>query len=200
MKLFNRIFAFAILLLVANFISTRDVILEFKGAYFLPTNDIFKSLFHRGGALYGPELTVQVCPESCWYAFASVDFLKAHGRSIPECDPTTVKLLPLAFGLKYFVPQWFECVDFYAGLGFQAMNVRTKDCINGVQSVFANWGFGGIAKAGSYWYLPCNFVLDIFIDYSFLKVDRCGNACECFNYPKANVSGAIFGIGLGYKF
>ncbi len=198
MKLFNRI-AFVILLLVTNSISARDVILEFKGAYFLPTNDIFKSMFHRGGALYGPELTVQLCPESCLYGFASVDYLKAHGRSIGECDPTNVQLIPLAFGLKYFIPQWYDCVDFYLGLGFQAIDVRTKNCIAGSVTRFTNWGFGGIAKAGSYWYLPCNFVIDIFVDYSFVKVDRCGSS-PCLDFPKANISGAIFGVGLGYKF
>ena len=64
------------------------------------------------------------------------------------------------------------------------------------------WGFGGIAKVGAYYHLPHNFVIDFFIDYSFLKV---GKNHRTLTPPgirliKADVSGAIFGVGLGYKF
>lgn len=177
----------------------RDIIFEFKGAYFLPTNDRFKDIY-KGNALYGPELTVQLRPDSCWYGFASVDYFQAKGRSLGLCDRTKVSLVPIAFGVKYFMPFSCKRFDMYAGLGFQPVRVRTQDCSEFVVFEQSRWALGGIAKVGTYVYLPCNFVLDFFVDYSFAKTG-CRD-CRLNNVAplKANVSGVIFGGGLGYLF
>ena len=64
------------------------------------------------------------------------------------------------------------------------------------------WVFGGIAKAGAYIDLSCNFVLDLFIDYSFAHVSsHNANAPAGPIVPlKSSISGAIFGAGFGYRF
>lgn len=205
MKCFQHIrYALGIMLVVLpTMLISRDTILEFKGAYFLPTNHTFKDIFHNGGALYGPELTVQLCDDKPWYAFASIDYFQKKGRSIGLSDRTKVSLLPLAIGIKYVVPLLCDCVDLYAGLGFQAERVHTKNDSPFVIPELTRWGFGGIAKIGTYCYLPHNFVIDFFIDYSFVQTHR-GNDAQAPTGPivplKAHVSGAIFGIGLGYVF
>ena len=184
-------------------IYARDVILEFKAAYFLPTDSVFKQIYHNGSALYGPEVTVQLCNNKNWYGFASIDYFQKKGHSIGLCDSTKVSLLPLGIGLKYFVPTFCDRFDFYLGLGFQPVYVRTKNCVECVSTKQSRWGFGGIAKAGTYWYLPHNFVIDLFVDYSFVKVG-CKNSCQPCSGTiiprKADISGAIFGLGLGYRF
>lgn len=188
------------LLLLSFPLIGRNVILEFKGAYFLPTNHAFKKIYHKGGALYGPEVTVQWCDDTNWYVFASLDYFQKKGHSVGLDDVTRVRLIPLAIGLKYFVP--IDCLDFYAGLGFQPVNVRTHNCSPFVIAKQSKWGFGGIVKGGTYIHLPGDFLIDIFIDYSFVRV---GNKNRCQNQAgvqsiKANVSGAIFGVGIGYNF
>lgn len=191
------------LLLGVSSLCARNVILEFKGAYFLSTNSSFRDIYGSSGALFGPELTVQLCNEKNWYAFMSVDYLKKKGHTPCLCDPTTVRLIPLAFGLKYFLPAYHEHADFYLGLGFEPANLRTKNCSQGLTTKQSQWGFGGIGKFGAYCYMPCNYVLDIFVDYSFLRVGSNDCVCQgstCVQSVKANVSGAIFGIGLGYAF
>ena len=179
----------------------RDVILEFKGAYFLPTGRVFKDIFNRS-ALYGPELTVQVCNESSWYAFAAVDYFKTKGCSLCLASPTKVTLLPVTFGIKYFVPVGFQCLDPYVGLGCNAMRVRTEDCYLNNKTTITKWGFGGIVKAGVYCYLPHNFVLDFFINYDFLTAGK--NGCCASNpaiqFRRAHLNGVQFGAGLGYRF
>jgi opacity protein-like surface antigen len=180
----------------------RDVIIEFKGAYFLATGHNFKEIY-RDGALYGPELTVQLSDNNtCWsnfYGFASIDFLQKKGKSIGLCNPTKVRLIPLGFGLKYFYPLCSERVDLYVGLGFQPVHVQTKNDSPYVIENLSKWGFGGIAKAGAYIDLTCNFVLDLFINYSFVKTSK---PCtpDTVVPLAANVSGVIFGGGLGYRF
>ncbi len=175
-----------------------NVLLEFKGAGFLATGSRFKKIYGRGSALYGPELTFQVC-QSNWYGFVSVDYLHKKGHSIGLHTPTTIRMVPLGIGLKYFMPTCWECADLYLGLGFQPVHVSLKNNPPFVPDEH-RWAFGGIAKVGSYVYFSCNFFLDLFIDYSFAHLSK-----HTFQTPplvplSASVSGAIFGVGLGYKF
>lgn len=184
-------------------IISRDCILEFKGAYFLATGSRFKKMY-KGGALYGPELTVQLCDDSNWYGFASVDYLSRKGHSLGLRLPTKISLVPIAFGLKYFVSDCtcFENVDFYVGLAFQPVRVEIKNYSHYVIPEQTQWALGGIAKVGAYVDLPCNFVLDLFVDYSFVKLKSHANQGPSGPVVplKASVSGAIFGGGIGYRF
>ncbi|MFA6066740.1 MAG: hypothetical protein WC707_06180 [Candidatus Babeliaceae bacterium] len=175
----------------------RDVLVEFKTAYFLPTDSCVRAIYGKGGALYGPEATFQLCENDNWYGFASVDFLSKKGHSVGLCEPTKMYIAPLALGVKYFVP--FCYGDFYAGLGFQALHLKTVNCSSHVAQITSKWGFGGIAKIGAYCELPCNYFVDLFFDYSFAKVgcDKCSTSTVPL---KVSMNGAIFGIGLGYRF
>ncbi len=182
-------------------LAARDVIVEFKGAYFWPTNSDFKHIYHHGGILYGPELTLQLFDDTNWYVFASLDYFHKKGHSVGLCDPTSVTLIPLALGLKYFVPVCDDRIDLYGGLGFEWMYARTKNCTELGVLKQTDWGLGGIVKAGAYYRLPHNFLIDAFIGYSYAKVGS--NDCDCqsgIESKRANVSGAIFGLGLGYSF
>lgn len=198
MKRFNGITVLMLCLLWVPSLFCRDVILEFKGAYFLPTDCMFKRCF-KGGALYGPELTIQLRDQSAWHGFASVDYYKKKGRFLSLCDSSTLRLVPLALGIKYFVPCRSRA-DFYVGLGFQAAYLNKKSRNGCVTSKKKLWGFGGIAKSGVYIDLAHDFLLDLFIDYSFIRTkknDFYGNKVTC---SKMHVDGPIFGAGLGYRF
>lgn len=173
----------------------RDVLLEFKAAYFLFTDPCVKSIYGNGGALYGPEITFLLGKN--WYGFASADFLSKKGHSVGLHNATKMDIVPLGVGLKYFVP--FCYGDFYLGLGFQPVHLKTINCSPYVAEVTSKWGFGGIAKIGSYFDLPHNFFIDLFFDYSFVKVD-CQKCAPGVIPLKANLSGCIFGAGLGYRF
>ncbi len=189
------------LVCIQESLECRDVLLEFKGAYFLPTNSCFKNIYH-GGALYGPELTFQFSENhERWYGFMSADFLNKCGRSIGLGNSTKVKIAALVFGVKYFVP--FCYGDFYCGLGVQPTQVKTFNCSPFVVARTSQWGCGGIAKVGAYIDMSCNTFLDFFIDYSFVKVgckNSCCNGSLAVMPLKANASGAIFGAGIGYRF
>lgn len=187
----------ALLFVVSQALLARDILLEFKAAYFWPQDSCVRSIYGNGGALYGPEVTFGLCEETNWYGFASIDFFNKSGRSVGLCDVTKIRVMPVALGAKYFVP--FCYGDFYVGLGFQPTHLKTINCSEFVAQTTSKWGFGGIAKVGSYFDLPCNFFVDLFLDYSFVKVG-CTN-CAVDTVPlKANLSGVIFGAGIGYRF
>lgn len=182
-------------------VAARDIIVEFKGAGFIPTNSDFRDIYGKGAALFGPEITIDICDTNRWYAFASVDYLKKDGHSVGLCNDTTIRMVPLAFGLKYFQP--VHCADLYAGLGFQPVRLKTTNCSPHVVHETSQWCLGGIAKLGAYVDVRCNFVLDVFANYSFVKAG-CPTLCQLESETlaplKANISGVILGVGLGYRF
>lgn len=190
------LYIFIILFLNVGSLFSRDIILEFKGAYLLPVDSIFKECY-KGSALYGPELSVQLKNDKNWYAFFSLDYFQKRGRHLRRCDSTKLKLLPLAAGIKYFIPAG-DRTNFYVGAGFQPVYIRTKNRRGCVVSKTHQWGYGGIAKLGAYINIFHNFLLDVFIDYSYI---RSGNlyghtVTDC----KSNTSAFIFGAALGYRF
>ena len=175
----------------------KDIILEFKGAYFQPTNKTFKDIYH-GSALFGPEVTFRIIKG--FYGFASIDYFTKKGESIGFCTPTRAHFLPLGIGLKYL---WRvkKIVDIYLGLGFTPTHLKTKNDSPYVPEEIHGWGFGGIAKIGVFVELPHHFMLDFFVDYSFVKV-KPKTSCNINNIPlhTANLNGVVIGGGLGYRF
>ncbi len=184
-----------------SYIYSRDVFLEFKGAYFLATDKCFKEIYKNGGGLYGPEVTFQLtCNNNCWYGFASADFFSKEGRTIGLCEYTKAFIVPVGLGVKYLAP--FSYGTYYIGLGFQPTYLKTKNCSQYVANT-SHWGFGGIAKLGAFFDLSHCFFLDLFIDYSFVKIGckkNCANSTNFTTPVKANISGTIFGAGLAYRF
>jgi len=188
---------FIVLMFVHIPLFSRDVLFEFKGAGFFPTDSCTRNIYGNGAALVGTEATFALCENKNWYGFASLDYLNKKGCSVALRNPTRMDFIALALGVKYFVP--FCYGDFYVGLGFQPVYLKTLNCSTNVLQNTSKWGFGGIAKVGTYFKLPCNFFVDLFLDYSFARV----NCDKCFSNVvplKANLDGAIFGIGLGYRF
>lgn len=174
----------------------HDIIIEGKGAYFLSTNSTFKNIYNNGGGIYGAELTAKIYDH--WYGFISADFFSKKGKSIGLCSPTKVNIIDVGIGLKYLLP--FEYGDFYIGLGALPTYLRTKDCSPYVVSKQKNWGCGGIAKAGAYINLPRSFIMDLFFDYSFVKMaPHCCSSRTIITH-KAILNGCWFGVGLGYRF
>ena len=174
-----------------------NILLEFKGSAFLPTGSCFKDIYHHCGALYGPELTVQLGHKTPLCAFASVEYFSKEGQSIGCCDSTTAQIVPIGFGLKYLAPLPLDNTSIYCGLGFQATHVKITNCSPFVVPHTSKWGVGGITKLGLFIDLARHFVLDLFFDYSFVKV---GSNEACCSLPKINISGAILGAGLAYRF
>lgn len=173
-------------------LSARDTILEFKTAYFLPTTSHDKNSYD-GGVIFGPELTVQLLECRNWYAFASVDYFCKSENDL------SVHLVPLGIGLKYFMPLPCNCMNFYAGLGFQPVYVCEKRTLSAAVQEKSKWKFGGIAKVGSYIDLAYDVLLDIFIDYSFIASSS-DKDYSSYLPLRAKASGALFGGGLCYRF
>ena len=176
---------------------SRNVILEFKGSYLLPTNEQFRAAYHNGNGLYGPELTAQI--KSNWYGFIGGDYLQKNGRYLGPSNATKLRLLPFTFGVKYFIPA-SDQLDFYIGLGMQTAYMHTKKQRGFVITKSSFCGLGGMAKVGAYIKLDHNFLLDLFFDYGFMKTHKGDFYGYTYSPLKSKLNNAIFGVGLGYCF
>lgn len=190
-------------ILAASFImwstsaSAREVLLEAKGAYYFATNHLFRQIYGHGSGRYGAEATIELCDEL--YAFVSIDGFTKKGRSLGGCSPTRLTMIPVSFGLKYLHEICWG--DVYLGLGGLATHVSETDCAQFVIPKRHDWTMGGILKAGIIFDLPRCFFIDLFADYSFIKINF--NNCSClFNVQscRADISGVAVGLGVGYRF
>lgn len=197
LKLTRATFALIFFTLSAH---AHNVILEFKGAYLLPTHDSFKDIYHHGSGLYGAELTARIFGMGNLYGFMGIDYFQKKGTLPKLCDSTKIMLLPITIGLKYLVPI-LPIVDLYSGLGFQPVCARIKNFLPFIGSIQSQWGFGGIAKVGAYIDLSNHIILDLFIDYSFAHMkSKQSKQVNALVFPKINMSGPVFGVGLGFGF
>lgn len=190
----------ALLFFVQLPLAAQNFLLECKGAYFRPTNERFKNIFGKGAGLFNAELTFDIGENECWYGFASVGYMSKVGRSIGLDTPTKVQIVPLAVGLKCLAP--FDYGNWYVGIGFQPTHLHTSNDSPFVANT-SKWGLGGITKLGVFFDMSCNFFIDVFFDYSFVKIgqEKDLQAPAGAVVPlKATISGAIFGAGLGYRF
>lgn len=173
-----------------------DIIVEGKGSGLIATNDTFQCIYGKGVGSGGVEITAGEYKHL--YGFLSTDIFHSSGTSIGLCDKTTATFVEIGIGLKYFVP--FRYGDFYLGLGALPTYLRTKDCSPFVVERMSKWNCGGIAKIGTYFNLPKSCIIDLFLNYTFVKISNecCFN--ECTQEQDAHLNGVILGVGIGYRF
>lgn len=173
----------------------RDVLLEFRAAYFHPTGSRFDDIY-GGSGIYNLELSVQTWCDL--YTWLSVGYLRETGRTKELKTKTTFQMVPLGIGFKYL----FSCGCFNpylgAGLGVTWMDVDNK-------TSFAHdvddWGVGGVFKIGSLWNFCDCWFLDLFIDYTYMCLGFSGTKSDPFVFRNdADISGFSFGAGIGYRF
>lgn len=190
-------------------LSAFELLAEVKAGYFWPSDKTFREIYGHGSGIVGAELSAPI-----WcslYGFAGIDYFAKKGHSIiSSCsdssfsdseichNPTRIKLVPVTFGLKYFY-----CVDrydIYVAGGAQYTYFQTKDESPFVIETVTKRGWGGIAKLGTLINFDCGLFLDVFGQYSFLRMDFKDDRHDRLIRHDAKLSGWSVGLGLGYRF
>jgi len=174
---------------------SSDILVEAKIGFYHPDGGRFSSIYSNG-PFYSAEVTFNAYED--FYGWASVGYFYKQGSSEGLHTPTSVNLLPLAFGVKYFY--CLDNVDLYAGLGAQYTRLQTHDQSPFVIKHVTHWDWGGIVKAGCLINLPSNVFVDLFGEYSFLSMGFRKTRHHTVTRHRPDLSGWTLGIGLGYRF
>lgn len=163
---------------------------ELRGGYFYPTSKKFREIYKSGGV--EGEIEVAKKFKENWIGWGNVNYFQKKGRSIGFHDKTTIRMVPLSFGLKY---QFLFCnsVSPYLGVGVAYTILNIKNDSEFVKKHVTKNGFGFVIKSGIYIDLSKSFLLDLFVDYYFQEM-------HFYTKHHVDVGGLKIGFGLGYRF
>jgi len=166
-----------------NFLQGKVVSLEVKGAYFQPTEKVFKEIYGNGQT-YGLELGIRIWGGLA--VWASGDYFTATGKLTFTGEVTKIRIIPVCGGGKYYFLS--GRISPYVGLGVGYFAYKEESPIGKVEK--GNLGY--IGKAGISFNISSGIIIDIQADYSHCQVKPAE--------VKANLGGLQAGIGLGVVF
>lgn len=172
---------------------SSDILVEGRAAYYYFTDSTTRDIYGNTG-LYSLETNFSSCGNI--YSWASAGYLYASGNTKLENTSTKLTYVPLALGLKYMC--CFNCFRPYIGGGLLVSYLHTTDDSPFVVKVRNKWGVGGIFKSGVLWDFTQCFFLDVFLDYSWMKIDF--KDTDKTSGRTADLSGLSVGAGIGYRF
>lgn len=185
----------------------NGVMLEVRTSYFYPTSHKFRSIFGDGNVNYQLNTTfpvyygknVWVQGIDIWFA---VDYFHKNGHTKPLHDRTSISIVPITIGLKYFFPALGKVapVNFYLGSGLKYFFVHTHDNNPYVKRILNVNGAGGVFETGFTTTFVKHLVLDVFASYSIKKFDAPSVHNAAVKAKSFDVSNVNVGLGLGYKF
>ncbi len=185
----------------------EGILLEFRTSYFYPLSSSYRAIFPNGNANYQITGAFPVYDgTNVWVRgldlWAGVDYYGQNGKSTILKEKTSIWIVPITLGLKYFFPPLGETypVNFYVASGMKYFFVHTHNHSSYVQQNVNTNGMGGVVESGLTITFIQHLVLDVFGAYSF----RTFGGPE-INLPNVestglNISNINVGLGLGYKF
>jgi outer membrane protein W len=182
-------------------LQAQSLLVEAKAGYFVPFSNSFDRIY-GGGGIYGLEATLPFSCHSGGALWVSASYFGESGTasSLGDVDSfsTTVDIVPLGLGFKYF----FNAYKFrvYLGIGGLATYLHTRDDSPFVIRNTTAWGTGIIGKAGLLYCFGRHFFVDIFSDVNYTRITFDRNPDDAIIRFDVNLSGWTTGVGLGYKF
>ncbi|MGL5626944.1 MAG: hypothetical protein ACRDDW_05460 [Candidatus Rhabdochlamydia sp.] len=174
-----------------------QVTLEGKVSAFFPFSHRVREIYADVWPNYGLELSY-ISPYRVG-GWIGVDYTEHKGHSISEGDRTRLMLVPATLGIKY--NQKFQSwLEGYAGLGIICGWVKIHDHSPFVTRHLHKTAVGGIVKAGINFYPMTHLLLDLFVDYQYLKFTFHNRNFPFVERTNLNMSGLRVGLGVGIKF
>lgn len=154
-----------------------------KGLYFQPAEQAFKDIYGAGAA-FGAEGFIGLGKRlDLWI---SGDYFQKEGELTFSKKETTVRIIPLAAGLRLRVP--VDRFNFYVSGGLGYFLFKEENIIGTVKES----KLGYLGKAGVYVKMIKGWYLDGHVQYA-----------HCTIQPldiKAGIGGMSIGVGIGYDF
>jgi len=171
------------MLLAAGRAFSADFYMEAKGAYFRPSDSVFREVY-GSGPVYGGEIGFNF--RSGIGIWMGGDYFSKTGKLTYTEEETKIRVVPLALGVRYN----FEIGNLvpYIGAGLSYFQFKESNVIGTIED--SDIGF--IGKLGVNWRIGTMFFLDFFGSYSHCRVKP--------EDVEADVGGLEAGIGVGLRF
>jgi hypothetical protein len=186
----------------------KGILVEFRPSYFYPISSELREIFGDGGVDY--QLTgsfpvysgENICLKglSIWTA---VDYIRIDGHSTVSNSKTTLQMVPVTLGAKYFFPAFGRVapIRFYLASGMKYYFLHTHNEFNLVKENVNVNGMGGVIESGFTTTFWNHFSLDVFASYSFRSFGKPSIAKgPQVDLTGLNASGINLGLGIGYVF
>lgn len=184
-----------LLLCLALRLTALDVLTEAKVGYFIPTDGQFRNQFCKDGIISTFETSVNAGRN--FYPWASVSYFGNAAHPSHRGDKKShIYFVPIGAGLKYLY--FFKHIGVYGGLGVLPTYLHIENNSPLLARTQEKWGCGGIAKVGIIADRLWNFFLDLFAEYSYIKIPFQNSPANALH--PANLSNFSIGGGIGYRF
>ena len=189
------------LLLSSPMVSATGYLTEIRASYFHPNSSTFRNIYSNSEILYAVEVNIKARDKV--YPWISLGYLYARGSTRPRDIASTLYIAPAAVGIKYFFIDSSRPVRPYVGAGMLAAYANAKSKVPGASREENDTTVGAIAKTGILIDITPSVHLDLFADFTSLKVDFTHDADQAYaSYlpAKSNFSGWNLGAGVVYQF
>ncbi len=160
-----------------------------KGAYFLPSNDVFKDVYGSGLA-FGAETSIPL--SGPLHAWAGFEFFSRSGLTTISEEETKVRIVPFYAGLRALFGQ--KSVRPYIGAAAAYFSFHE---VNPIGSV-SDGGFGLLGQAGVMARLTGALWIDAFAGFRACTLRA--DVADGEEPLEAKLGGLSAGLGLAYRF
>lgn len=182
---------------IGGSLNANEALLEAKVGYSLPSDSVARDLY-ADNARYELEGSVEACKRI--YGFASVGYFTSTGGTVSGGNHLRIQILPLTLGVKYMVPVNERCDRLYVGVGVAPTYVWVRDTSIFLHHWTHDWAVGAVVKGGGLIKISKHLFLDLFADYTFLKVDGKDLENPLVYGVKTRLNNFTAGVGIGYRF
>lgn len=156
---------------------------KLKSSIFVPQDNVFEEIYGEG-LTYGIEIDILLWKKLDLYA--SGNFFSKQGKLTFTQDPTTIRIFPIEWGLRYRFLN--KRISLYAGIGLGYVSINESNFIGDVstKNMGYNVGLGGFLS------LFHNLIFDVSVRYSWCEIHPASIG--------VNIGGYDLGIAVGYSF
>jgi hypothetical protein len=171
-------------------------LIEGKLGYFFFAGSKMRSVYSQGGV--DVQLSGTYPIKSWLQLYASAEWFQKSGKSRGAHKSTQIWAVPLSLGLRPVVTICSQ-VQYYLTVGPRCFFFHAHNFSNFVNKTLNQSGIGGFASTGFYFYPWRHFVIDLFGEYSYMRI-KCYASKKNTYTRTVQAGGFTFGAGLGYAF
>lgn len=170
--------------------------LEIKPGYFFFTDHTLRDIYHGGFEIQGSG-TYPLCEMLALYG--SLGYLHVDGRSLNECQKTSISQIPFDLGLRGIV-NVCECAKGYLSIGPRFFHFHQHNDSQYVNRNISRNGVGFFINSGCNFMRNDCFLLGVFGEYAFEQKSFCSSLPNVYGTQDLQVGGFTFGGSLGFVF